>query len=576
MLVPRDYQQFAHDALWQFFQHNVGNPLVLMPTGTGKSILPAMFIQSMMALYPGSRVMLATHVEQLIKQNLAKLLQAWPTAPVGVFSAGLDRYDTAQPIIFGGVQSMYNKAAAFGYVDILFVDEAHLVSPKESGMYATLIAGLKELNPKLKVVGLTATGWRTDNGPLADGGLFTDVAVDMTTMAAWNWFVDSGYLAPLIGKRTNLHMDAEGVPLLGAEYNMKRLEEHVDKEHITQQAVQEMLWWGDAENRNCWMVFATGVNHCEHVAEIMNQHGIPTVAIHSKSKKPGQLIERFARGEWRAAVSMNKLTTGVDIPHIDLIGCMRHTMSSSLWVQMLGRGTRPVYAPGYDLSTAAGRLAAMAASCKPNGCRVLDFARNTENLGPVNDPVVPERRSKRKKAGSRPAPIRVCPACEDYNHPSARFCKACGYEFPMNVYMDGVASDLEVMVRKPVQALQPDPVVERLEVVNVTYAVHRKRNRPDSLRVSYFCRGTGNLPRMYSEYICLEHVGKARDRAVNWWRARCLNADVPATVERALELTEHLRIPTHIRVWVNPPSNHPEIQDYEYTAEYDARLAQYA
>lgn len=564
MLIPRDYQLHAHDALWDYFNTNEGDPLVLMPTGTGKSILPAMFIQSAFALYPGSRVMLATHVETLIEQNFDKLVTVWPSAPAGIYSAGLNRRDAHLPIIFGGVQSMYDKAAIFGRIDILFIDEAHLVSPKEAGMYATLIAALRAINPKMKIIGLTATGWRTDNGPLVGGGIFTDVAVDMTTLEAWNYFVDAGYLAPLVSKRTQLHMDADGVQLLGAEYNMKQLQEHVDKEHITRQAVEEMLWWADQEDRNCWMVFATGVNHCEHVADILRQYGVSAVAIHSKSKNPGQLIEEFKAGRYRAAVSMNKLTTGVDIPQIDLIGVMRHTMSSSLWVQMLGRGTRPVYAGGWNLSNWQDRLRAIAASVKPNGCRVLDFARNTENLGPINDPVVPERRKKKKGAGSSKAPIKICAKCSEYNHPSARFCKKCGDEFPLNVYMDGVASDLDVMVRSPV--VQPDPIVERLHVVNITYHVHTKKNKPPSLRVSYFCKGSGNIPRMFSEYICFEHVGPARDRAVRWWRDRCIDADPPSSVARALELSKHLRIPKRIDVWTNSPSKHAEIQNYEYEA----------
>lgn len=574
MLTPRDYQYHAHDELWRYFERDSGNPLVLMPTGTGKSLIPAMFIQSMLFQYPGSRAMLATHVEKLIEQNFAKLLQAWPTAPAGIYSAGLDRRDIGLPIIFGGVQSMYQRAAEFGWVDVLFIDEAHLVSTKEAGMYATLIAALRAINPKLKIVGLTATGWRSDNGPLVGSGIFTDIAVDMTTLEAWNYFVDAGYLAPLVSKRTHMHLSAEGVQMLGNDYNLGQLEKAVDKEHLTRQAVEEMRWWADTENRNCWMVFGVGVNHCEHVADVLNDMGIPAVAIHSKSKNPGKLIEDFAAGRWRAAVSMNKLTTGVDIPQIDLIGVMRHTMSSNLWVQMLGRGTRPVYAPGWDLGHYQNRLAAMAASIKPNGCRVCDFARNTENLGPINDPVVPERKKNRKGSGSRPAPFKVCGKCNEYNHPSARFCKACGDEFPLNVYMDGVSSDLDVMVRAPVVVTQPDPVVDRLFVVNVTYNVHRKKNKPDSLRVSYFCKGSGNVPRMYSEYICFEHIGKAQERAVRWWRDRCVNADVPTTVERALQLTDYLRIPRYIRVWTNPPSNHPEIQDYEY--ETDRQPAQYA
>lgn len=555
MLVPRDYQDEAVDAIFDYFNAFDGNPLVLMPTGTGKSVVLGGAGKRMLWQYPGTRIMVATHVEKLIRQNFQKLLQMWPTAPAGIYSAGVGRRDYKDNILFVGIQSAYGCAEIFGRIDVLFIDEAHLVSPKDAGMYATLIEKLRAINPKLKVVGLTATGWRTDNGPLVGGGIFTDVAIDMTTMAAWNWFIDQGYLAPLYSKRTKFELSAEGVGMVGNEYNMAQLQDKVDKEQLSRAAIEEMLHWGG--DRNCWMIFAAGVNHCEHVADLLNEYGVPAVAIHSKSKNPEKLTDAFAAGEYRAAVSMNKLTTGVDVPNIDLIGCMRHTMSSSLWVQMLGRGTRPLYAPGHDLSTKEGRLASMAASDKARGCLVLDFARNTENLGPVNNPIIPMKR-KGKKGGGGGAPVRACPVCLEYNPAGVRFCQVCHYEFPMKVHMDGTASNLDVMVRDV-----PAPQVDELVVERVTYHVHHKLNKPDSLKVSYF---TTNY-RMFNEYICFEHGGGATRRAVNWWAERAQPQPgqpvrMPVSTNEAHALVDCLRIPKKIRVWVNKKT--PEIMSYVY------------
>jgi len=555
MIVPRDYQDDGVDALFDYFSAFDGNPLVLMPTGTGKSVVLGEAAKRMLWRYPGTRVMIATHVETLIRQNFDKLLQLWPTAPAGVYSAGIGRRDYKDSILFVGVQSAYGCAEIFGWIDVLFVDEAHLVSPKDAGMYATLIAALQKTNPKLKVVGLTATGWRTDNGPLVGGGIFTDVAIDMTTMAAWNWFVDQGYLSPLYSKRTRFELSAEGVGMVGNEYNMGQLQAKVDKEQLSRTAIEEMISLGG--DRNCWMVFGAGVNHCEHVADLLNEYGVSAVAIHSKSKKPESLIEAFREGEYRAAVSMNKLTTGVDVPQIDLIGCMRHTMSSSLWVQMLGRGTRPLYTAGHDLLTTQGRLTSIAAGHKPRGCLVLDFARNTENLGPVNNPIIPMKR-KGKKGGGGGAPVRACPVCLEYNPASVRFCKVCSYEFPLKTYMDGVASHLDVMVRS-VEA----PQVDELDVERVTYHVHHKLNKPDSLKVSYFTHSY----RMFNEFICFEHGGGAARRASNWWIERAQAAPgeplrVPVTIAEAHSVVDCLRIPKKIRVWINKKT--PEIMSYVY------------
>jgi DNA repair protein RadD len=558
MITLRDYQNDANGALWRYFSEHSGNPLVLMPTGTGKAVLQAAFIRDACLAYPGTRVIAVTHVETLISQNFATLLRHWPSAPAGIYSAALNRKDLRCAITFASIQSIYTVAAAFGHVDLVLVDEAHLVSPKDATMYAKFCGALLKKNPKCKFVGLTATGWRMDNGPLVGDGIFTDVAIDMTTTAAWNWFVDCGYLAPLYSKPTNFVMDADGVGMVGNDYNLGQLQEHVDRDTVTRAAVEESLVLG--AQREAWMVFGAGIRHCDHIADMLSDYGVPAVSIHNKSKHPEKLLEAFKRGDYRAAVSMNKLTTGVDIPHLDFIVVMRNTWSSSMHVQMLGRGARPVYAEGFDLRYIEQRLAAMAASRKPNGCLVADFARNIEHLGPVNAPVIPER--KNKKAGGGSAPVRVCPVCMEYCPAAARFCRACGHEFAITVHIERTASTHEVMVREapPPPPPPPPPVVEELTVERVTYAVHKKKNRPNSLRVSYFC----DTMRMFQEYICFEHDKGAAHRARNWWRARAIvEHEEPETTAQAYALALHvLKAPAKLRVWTNKPQ--PEIVSHVF------------
>jgi DNA repair protein RadD len=555
MMELRDYQHDAENALWRYFGQYSGNPLVLMPTGTGKAVLQAAFITNACMRYPGTRVIAVTHVETLISQNFATLLRHWPTAPAGIYSASLNRKDLRCPITFAGIQSIYSVVEAFGHVDLVVIDEAHLVSPKDATMYSKFCAALLKKNPKCKFIGLTATGWRMDNGPLVGDGLFTDVAIDMTTTAAWNWFVDCGYLAPLRSKPTNFVMDATGVGMVGADYNLGQLQEHVDRDSVTRSAVEESLVL--AADRHTWMVFGAGIRHCDHIADMLNEYGVSAVSIHNKSKDPQALLEAFRAGKYRAAVSMNKLTTGVDIKRIDYIAVMRHTWSSTMHVQMLGRGARPEYADGYDLRTIQGRLAAMRASIKPEGCLVGDFARNIENLGPVNAPVVPER--KNKKAGGGSAPVRVCPVCMEYAPAAARFCRVCGHEFAITVHIERTASTHEVMVREAPPP--PPPVVEELAVERVTYAVHRKKNKPPSLRVSYFCETL----RMFQEYICFEHEDAAQKRARNWWRARTHTPhEMPTTTAQADALAMHvLKAPIKIRVWTNKQPQ-PEIVSHVF------------
>src|SRR5882672_1569598 len=144
-LELRQYQIDGLNALWNYFQSgNTGNPLLCWPTGTGKSIAPAIFIKEAMHLWPSQKFMLLTHVSELIKQNSEVLKEVWENAPLGLHSAGLKLRDTAHPIIYAGIQSAIRKGAPlFGKRDIIFIDEAHLISTNEASMYMTFLATMK-------------------------------------------------------------------------------------------------------------------------------------------------------------------------------------------------------------------------------------------------------------------------------------------------------------------------------------------------------------------------------------------------------------------------------------------------
>src|ERR1700733_14598922 len=106
MINLRPYQSEALDNIWDYFAAgNKGNPLIAHPTGTGKSVLPAVFIERIMKVWPTQRFMMITHVKELIEQNYEVLKYAWPNAPVGIYSAGLKQKHTAFPIIYGDIQS---------------------------------------------------------------------------------------------------------------------------------------------------------------------------------------------------------------------------------------------------------------------------------------------------------------------------------------------------------------------------------------------------------------------------------------------------------------------------------------
>ena len=267
----RDYQEAAIDHLYQYFSVNKGNPIVALPTGTGKSIVLGEFIRGACIKYPDTRVMMLTHVKELIEQNMGALLNLWPTAPAGIYSAGLKKRVIAD-VTFAGIQSVHKKPDIFGHVDLVVIDECHLVSPKSTTMYRKFLKGLRERNEYLKVVGFSATPFRLGQGMLTDTdkGLFDDVAFDLTDRNSFNWLIEQGWLAPLVPRRTAAQLDVEGVKTSGGEFILKQLQEHVDRDEITIQALRETVTL--AEERDHWLIFASGIEHAEQVKGAEHTH----------------------------------------------------------------------------------------------------------------------------------------------------------------------------------------------------------------------------------------------------------------------------------------------------------------
>lgn len=543
----RDYQDAAVRSIFDYFINGgTGNPIVALPTGTGKSVIIGEFIRQAFFQYPNTRVMKLTHVKELLEQNLDKLLQIWPTAPAGIFSAGLKQKDAHYPITFGGVASVAKASISlFSKIDLLLIDECHLLSPNDKTMYQAIITRLKEVNPHLKMIGFTATPYRLGQGKLIEDGLFTDLCFDLTGLEAFNWFITEGYLCPLVPKRTTVELDISGVHTQSGEFKQNELQAAVDIDSVTYSACQEMIAYG--LDRHCWLIFCSGIEHSVHVAAMLDSLGISAAHVHSKmaSKERDRILADFKAGKFKALCNNGIVTTGFDHPAIDFIGMLRPTQSPGLFVQMLGRGTRPMYAPGFDLETTEGRLASIVHSQKQN-CLVMDFARNTKRLGPINDPVLPKRKGK---GGGGVAPVKVCEVCNNYNHASIRFCVHCGAEFPKQVKIMHSAGTEELLASST-------PVVELFKVDRITYNLHQKEGRPDSIKVSYYCG-----LRLFKEYVCLEHGGFAAKKARDMWRERS-QQDPPATTAEALLLVDSLRVPSQIRVWLKP--KYDEILSYDY------------
>jgi DNA repair protein RadD len=472
----RDYQQNTIDQLYEWFAAgNAGNPCLVLPTGSGKSHIVAALCKDALQNWPETRVLMLTHVKELIEQNAAKMRQHWPGAPMGIYSAGLRSKRLGEPITFAGIQSVRSKAHLLGHVDLVIIDECHLVSHKDEGSYRHLLADLTAINPALRVVGLTATPYRLGHGLITDAPALFHAMIEPVSIAE---LIYKGFLSTLRSKPTNATFDVSGVHKRGGEYIESELQAAIDTDENNVAVVDEVI--DRAEGRKAWLFFCAGVHHAEQIAALLNQRGIPAACVVGTTPKADreQILADFKGGRLRALTNANVLTTGFDYPDIDLIAMLRPTMSASLYVQMAGRGMR--------------------VKSHTDHCLVLDFAGVVQAHGPITAVEPPKKAGK----GNGEAPVKVCDACNELVHISAKVCPTCDTPFPAP--------------EKPKLELHHDDImgvdVQEMTVTEWRWRKHTSRaSGKEMLAVSYY---GGLSDPLVEEYFPVTHGGYAGEKAV--------------------------------------------------------------
>lgn len=475
-MTLRDYQQRAIDELYAWFEQNqTGNPCLVLPTGSGKSHIIAALCKNAIQQYPETRILMLTHVKELIEQNAEKMIQHWPNAPLGIFSASLRRKDLEEPITFAGIQSIRNRAQEIGHIDLAIIDECHLVSHKDEGGYRRLIGELMAINPRLRVVGLTATPYRLGHGLITDEPALFNALIEPVSIEE---LVFRGYLAPLRSKTTKAKLDISGVHKRGGEFIESELQAAVDKKLTNEAVVREVI--ARAEDRKAWLFFCTGVDHAKHMAETLQECSIEAAYVTGETpkKQREEMLEAFKAGKIRAMTNANVLTTGFDYPDIDLIAMVRPTMSASLYVQMAGRGMRP--------------------KSHTDHCLVLDFAGVVETHGPITA----VRPPKRKGDGTGEAPVKICEACGELCHPKAKECPSCGNPFPAPEAKKWKLADVDIMGLEG----------SEMQITSWRWRKHTSRTSgKDMLAVSYY--GDLSDPPV-TEYLTIGYDGYAGQKAM--------------------------------------------------------------
>jgi DNA repair protein RadD len=473
----RDYQQRSIDELYNWFNAgHKGNPCMVLPTGSGKSHIVAALCKDALQQWPETKVLMLTHVKELIAQNAEKMREHWQNAPLGIYSSSLRKKQLGEPITFAGIQSVRDKAHQLGHIDLVIIDECHLVSHKNEGGYRNLLSDLSVINPQLRVIGLTATPYRLNHGLITDKpALFDDMLMPVTI----EYLISKGFLCTLRSKVTKTKLDTSEVHKRGGEFIESELQAAVDTDDKNKDVVSEVIRL--AGDRKAWLFFCSGIDHAEHVKDMLISKGITAECVTGKTPQAqrDRIIADYKSGKIKALTNANVLTTGFDYPDIDLIAMLRPTMSASLYVQMAGRGMRP--------------------KSHTDHCLVLDFAGVVETHGPITNVKPPNK----KEEGKGEAPVKACDECAELVAISTKVCPACGYKFP-----EPEEASLPLKLRNDdIMGIEGS----EMEVTSWNWRKHTsKASGKDMLAVTYY-GALSDIP--VTEYLCITHEGYAGSKA---------------------------------------------------------------
>ena len=533
----RQYQQQAVDAVYNYLRRYDDNPCVVIPTAGGKTPILATIVKDAIQQWDG-RVMILSHVKELLEQAVDKIHTVYPECDIGIYSTGLKRWDTDNKCIVAGIQSAYRNTDGFGKFDLIIVDEAHLIPEKGDGMYRNFLRRMKDNNPELRVIGLTATPYRMNSGAIcAPENILNQICFEVGVKE----LLQQGFLCPLLSKASRQEIDSSGLHIHAGEFIESEVDKLMNSEDVVKQACAEIITY--TRERKSVIVFCCSISHAEHVLAQLRKCGCSAEVVLGDTLPSfrTETLERFKAGEIKYLVNVGVLTTGFDAPNIDCVVLLRPTASPGLYYQMVGRGFR--------------------LHPDKKNCLILDFGNNILRHGPVDSITVKPKDSREEELG------KTCPQCREVVPTGVNLCHICGYSFIKE-------KEVPVEKEKPLHNAVParDSIISgeitdtEYAVQSVRYSVHEKRNAepgaPRTMKIEYRI----NMLQSFSEWICPEHGGYVKQKFIRWWKKHAPGCDLPHDAQDAVWLATEgaLEWPTHITVRTVSGEKYPKIIGYRY------------
>ncbi len=390
MFELRPYQKDSVHAVIKHFRRCSDPAVVVLPTGAGKSLVIAQLAQ----LAKG-RVLVLAHVKELVEQNHVKYESYGNFA--SIFSAGLKRKEASQQVVFGSVQSVVRNLEQFSQgFTLLVIDECHRVSLEDNSGYRRVINHLRQHNPDLKILGMTATPYRLGQGWIyryhhygmvrgEEDCFFNECVFELPLRL----MIKQGYLTqPKLVDGAIAQYDFSsckpGATGCYQESDLNRVIKGAGR--ATAQIISQVI--EQAADPQGVMIFAATVDHAKEIKQYLPAQEAAIILGETSLKERDQLIQSFKNKQIKYLINVAVLTTGFDAPHVDLIAILRPTESVSLYQQIIGRGLR--LAPD------------------KKDCLVLEFAGNNYDL------YAPEIGTSKPSSDSVPVMV-FCPECDFAN-----------------------------------------------------------------------------------------------------------------------------------------------------------------
>lgn len=528
MLEPRLYQSLAVESVFPLKDYS--KKLVVIPTGGGKSLISAILAQ---LISLENRMLIITHVQELVSQTEKELKELDPSLDVGVYCAALDRRDTDKMITIASVQSIYKRLDWWFDVSCIIVDEAHRITPVEGKTYRAVLDSF----PDVPLVGLTATPFRDGTGYLHEGEykLFDEISFEVT----YDELVNDGYLVPFAERGSDLAYETDTLHMRGGEFIASELDVLARDTKKTQEICQQFVQ--RSQGRKYPLIFAINVRHAQIIREIMEfEHGKLCSIMYSGMEKDGldRKIEResFEQGITDYLLNVAMLTTGYNFRPIDCIGLFCPIGSPVKYIQCVGRGTRT--APG-----------------KPD-CLLLDYGGNVSRHGHFASPEI-KPRDKTK------GPVKPCPnvECGEINSIAARYCKVCRTKF-QEMFKNCPECEHEVDYSTqvcpkcgygwPINEEKLDPTGTQilpnratwLQVEDVSYRTYKKEGSSHTCFVAMYKTVEGGT---IQEYVFPE-VYSNQPKFAAWWQFHGGRNPVPKKAGACYGRRNELKTPRRIKV----------------------------